>query len=106
MNLLNEIVTVTRTAVGSYVNGIYQQGSQSTFTTNISCQPLTMEETLQVPEADRKRENYKIYCQDELLIDDKITRSDGKVFIIKDRGNWSVFGNLSHWKCRGVLENS
>lgn len=106
MNLINETVTVTRTAVGSYVNGVYQQGAQSTFSTKVSCQPLSLEETVQVPEADRKRENYKIYCLTDLYINDKFTRADGKTFVIKDRGNWSVFGNLSHWKCRGVLENS
>lgn len=107
MNLISEQAIITRTGAGTYVNGLYVKGTQTTINTLVSCQPLSMEETLQVPEADRKRENYKIYCQDELLINDILERSsDNKKFIIKDRGNWSVFGALSHWKCRGVLEGS
>ncbi len=76
MGLLdNESITVKRKAAGAYVNGHYVTGAESNYSALASVQPLSGEEILQLPEADRKRESLKMFTPSEIKVNDTVTRA-------------------------------
>ncbi len=76
MGLLdNESITVKRKAAGSYLNGHYVAGAEAEYSALASVQPLSGEEIMQSPEADRKRESLKVFTTSELKVNDTVTRS-------------------------------
>ena len=63
-------LTVYRTtAQGSYVNGSWVAGSTVEVVREVNIQPFKDEELLLLPEADRAREWYKLYCAEDLIAD-------------------------------------
>ena len=78
----NESLTLKRRASGSYVSGHYVQGSESTSTIYANVQPLSGEQILQLPEADRKKEGYSLFSEDEMRVNDIIVR-DSKNYEIQ-----------------------
>lgn len=100
MSLLgSETITVNR-AVNSYdANGRPQVDSSSSFDTEASVQPLSGNETLQLPEGDREQENLWCYTTVELKADDEVIR-DGKKFKVREARNWSAAGFLTHYRSR------
>lgn len=66
--LLTKTVPVPfyRTTQGSYVNGKWVEGVETTFTLDVNIQPLKDSEILILPEAERTREWYKGYCAEEV----------------------------------------
>lgn len=63
-------LTVYRTAAqGSYVDGEWVAAVATTITREVNIQPLKDEELLLLPEADRSREWYKLYCAEDLIAD-------------------------------------
>lgn len=63
-------LTIYRTtAQGSYVNGSWVAGSTVEVVREVNIQPFKDEELLLLPEADRSREWYKLYCAEDFIAD-------------------------------------
>tara|TARA_R110000744_G_C19371770_1_gene563154 strand:+ start:27528 stop:27908 length:381 start_codon:yes stop_codon:yes gene_type:complete len=63
-------ITFYRSAgTGGYVDGIWQEPSQSPVVLEVNIQPLGYQETMLLPEAERSRQAWKIYCADEIRSD-------------------------------------
>jgi hypothetical protein len=61
-------LTIYRTsAQGSYVNGEWVEGAAVEVVREVNIQPFKDEELLLLPEADRSREWYKLYCAEDLI---------------------------------------
>lgn len=103
-------VTVTRYAAGSYVNGTYVAGATSTFSVDVSVQPIQGRELLNLPEAQRTRRWMKGYCGTELLTADQsdsekadVVTVDGIDFEVQESQIWEGGGgntDLDHWKIK------
>ena len=63
-------LTVYRTsAQGTYVDGEWVEGAAVEVVREVNIQPFKDEELLLLPEADRSREWYKLYCAEDLIAD-------------------------------------
>ena len=62
-------LTIIRSTQGSYVNGEWVEGTQTQVPLEVNIQPFKDEDLLLLPEADRTREWYKIYCANEIRMD-------------------------------------
>ena len=63
-------LTIYRTsAQGSYVDGEWVAASTTEVIREVNIQPFKDEELLLLPEADRAREWYKLYCAEDLIAD-------------------------------------
>ena len=58
---------VTRKATGSYVEGDWVDGEESTFTIEASIQPATGQELALLPEGARKTARHKMYTSTQLM---------------------------------------
>jgi hypothetical protein len=63
-----ENVTLKRTAPGSFVNGIYVPGAETSSTIIASVQPMSSMEMENYPELQRSSEVLKLYCAEELQV--------------------------------------
>lgn len=80
--LRTESLTIKRKAAGSYVNGHFVAGDESTISIDADVRPLTGIQILQLPEADRKRESYNLYTESEIKVNDIVVR-DSKEYEIQ-----------------------
>ncbi len=102
MSLLKiETITLTRKAAGTYVNGHYVEGAGASSSIEANVQPLTGNEVLQLPEADRYRESWKVFSSSEIRVDDVITRS-GKTYVVGPVKDYSVH-SLPHYEAIMLL---
>jgi len=102
MSLLgSETITLKRRAAGSYVNGHFVPGAESSSSIEASVQPLTGSEILQLPEADRKKEVWKVFSESEILANDTITKSS-KNYEVRSVRDFSVH-SISHYEAVMVL---
>lgn len=62
-------LTVFRKTQGSYVNGDWVEGTDSQITRSVNIQPLKPNEILLLPEADRTRQWYKLYSDEDFRTD-------------------------------------
>ena len=63
-------LTIYRTsAQGTYVDGEWVEGTAVEVVREVNIQPFKDEELLLLPEADRAREWYKLYCAEDLIAD-------------------------------------
>ena len=63
-------LTIYRTsAQGTYVDGEWVEGTAIEVVREVNIQPFKDEELLLLPEADRAREWYKLYCAEDLIAD-------------------------------------
>lgn len=62
-------LTILRKTQGSYVNGDWVEGAETKVPLDVNIQPFKDEDLLLLPEADRSREWYKLYCADEIRMD-------------------------------------
>lgn len=65
-----EYKVIRNNSSGSYVNGKYVEGTTEEFYIQGSAQPVTGEELLNLPEAQRKRGVIKLYTQTKLNVVD------------------------------------
>ena len=93
------LVTVRRTAKGQYVDGIYQEGSESTFPAMASPQPAPNEVLQILPEADRTADVRAFYINKKVYTDreERSTISDdiyfeGDWYRVISVGKWQPFG--------------
>ena len=62
-------LTLYRTTQGSYVDGEWVEGTEAEVPVEVNIQPFKDEDLLLLPESDRAREWYKLYCADEIRMD-------------------------------------
>lgn len=64
--------TIKRVTAGSYVDGVWVPGTESTFTIQASVQPLKDIELANLPEGRRNSDTIKLYTNSDLLtVEDK-----------------------------------
>ena len=101
--LENKTVIQRRNSFSGFTSGKATKTSFTDSTRSVSFQPITGDEILTLPEADRKTAKYKIYDTQEWENDDLCI--DGSIsYIVKCVEPWDWFG-LTHWKCILVSEN-
>ncbi len=104
--LTNKIpVSIERRGQGYWDFGEWVEGEPITVIREVNIQPLKPSEILQMPEADRTREWYKVYCAEDLRTmqegvggwdADEFT-FDGHVYKIMKVSKYQM-GILNHWK--------
>ena len=103
-----EIVTVESTGPGGYVDGIYVEGTTSTFKTLASCQPASAEELQMLPEGERNKKIFKFISKKPIQTTQDRENLPADVIIFKSKrwrviqgGDWSSYG---HNTVFGALE--
>lgn len=109
-SLSTETLSVKRYAAGSWVEGRFVRGDESTTQILASVQPLSPNEIVKLPEHMRNRETLKIYTGDRLFLGDEksgksgdIITHDGREFEVQKVENWHIGTNLQHYKAYAVL---
>jgi hypothetical protein len=59
--------TIKRTVPGSYVNGVYVEGTETTLTIQASVQPMSGNDLVAVPEGRRASDMVKLYTSTDLF---------------------------------------
>lgn len=103
-----QIVTVVRTSIGEYVDGLYVEGSTSTFKTLASVQQPTPKQLEILPEGEKDKDvklfisKKPIYTTDDeaRLPADKVIYKGNRYKIIRS-GDWDDYG---HTTAMGVRE--
>lgn len=62
-------LTVYRKTQGSYVNGDWVEGTEAEIIRTVNIQPLKPNEILMLPEAERTRQWWKVYSDEDLRTD-------------------------------------
>lgn len=62
-------LTIYRTTQGSYVDGEWVEGVETEVPLEVNIQPFKDQDLLLLPEADRAKEWYKLYCSEEIRTD-------------------------------------
>lgn len=98
-------LTVLRSTQGSYVDGEWVEGTETSIPVEVNIQPFRDSELMLLPEADRSKEWYKLYCADELRTakqgasgweaDEFIWEGD-RYKVMKSK--YYSMGILDHWK--------
>lgn len=97
-----QLLTVERTSAGSYVDGIYQQGSVSTFKALISVQQPTPKQ-LEVLEEGERSQDIKLFISNKPLrtADDKdnevadVVIYKSKKYKLIRAGDWNDYGHTT-----------
>ena len=63
------VLTVYRKTQGSYVNGDWVEGTEAEIIRTVNIQPLKPNEILLLPEAERTRQWWKVYSDEDLRTD-------------------------------------
>lgn len=75
-------VTVYRKAAGSYVDGVWQEATETTLTVNMKVQPAKEADLKMLPEADRSGGMVKVFSQDVALKTlDQASATDADEFV-------------------------
>lgn len=59
-------ITIYRKTQGSYVDGLWVAGADVEVVRNVNIQPLKPSEIQMMPESERTKEWYKLYCSEDL----------------------------------------
>jgi hypothetical protein len=94
--------TITRTAAGSYTNGRYTAGAESTFTIIASIQPVTGRDLADLPEGQNGDEVRVVFTITELLTrapgqEPDVITIFGEDFYVYRVKKWQGFGD-NHWQ--------
>lgn len=65
--IFRQPITLQRLSPGSYVNGLWVEGTLTTSTITASIQPLSGEELMSLPEERRVKKTYKIFTSSQLF---------------------------------------
>lgn len=105
--ILNEIWVMERKAAGSYVSGVYVDGPVATYTLKGNAQPLTGEDIMVTPEANRDKKGIKIFTYFQLQNDDILYRPGSTLsYKVMETEDWDYFGGASHYKSIMYLEEN
>lgn len=98
-------ITVYRRSQGSYVDGVWTDGIETSTVVNVNIQPLKPSEIMMMPESERTKEWYKLYSAEELK-----TLQEGNSGWSADEFTWNGYryrvmkvysfgmGTLNHFK--------
>jgi len=98
-------LTIYRSTQGSYVDGEWVEGTEIEVPVEVNIQPFKDSELMLLPEADRSKEWYKLYCADELRTAkpgasgweaDEFVWEGDRYKVMKSK-RYSM-GILDHWK--------
>jgi hypothetical protein len=103
-------LTIYRTTQGSYVDGEWVEGTEVEVPLEVNIQPFRDEDLLLLPESDRSREWYKLYCADEIRMDKQGTSGweadefilDGDRYKVMKVKPYDKMGILDHWKAHAA----
>lgn len=102
--------SVKRLNPGSYINGFWQEGSETIMTIQASIQPIRGEELQMLPEGRRSSHSVRVYTDTALeTVDnenpDRIVIDDAEYEILSVE-SWQS-GVINHYKCIAVkVENT
>lgn len=90
------VLNVQRTAVGSYVDGLYVEGAVSSFQTSAIVVPIDGEARMRQPEGSRSQESIRFFApvllrttRDEARqVADKVTDVDGRRWLVDAVDDW------------------
>lgn len=109
MPIRNEIITIVTGAKseGSFGDkGRWSEGSTISVEVLANVQPLNGKEILQLSEGDRTRQTLKIYSDDQIPANARVTRNiDGLKYEVLKRDHWR-FQNIPHYKAIVALVNN
>lgn len=106
-----DVITVTRTAKGSYVNGVYTPGAETTPTVNGNIQSESVSTGADLDLIARSNGRYTdgticIRCNEQLYTDDSDSSYDadrldwqGKAYEVTRASYRGTVASLAHWKC-------
>jgi hypothetical protein len=81
-NIFRKDLTVKRKTAGSYVNGFWVAGTDTTLTIKASVQPLSGKDIELLPEGKRLAGGYKLFTNDSLKVAIEGTGQDGDIVSI------------------------
>ena len=81
-NIFRKDLTVKRKTAGSYVNGFWVAGTDTTLTIKASVQPLSGKDIELLPEGKRLAGGYKLFTNDTLKVAIEGTGQDGDIVSI------------------------
>lgn len=98
-------IDLIRKTAGSYVDGEWVEGAETTVTIDVNIQPLKEAELLLLPEADRGRQWWKVYSASEIRMDKQGTSGwaadefvyQGDRYKVMKVENYSM-GILNHYR--------
>lgn len=98
-------LNLLRKTAGSYVDGEWVEGTQTTVPIEVNIQPLKEAELMLLPEADRGKQWWKMYSASEIRMDKQGTSGwsadefvyQGDRYKVMKVENTSM-GILNHWK--------
>lgn len=107
------LLTVTRTAAGTYVDGVWTPGATSTFGIEGSLQPMSGRELLLLPEGERAAARWKLYTETALLTADEAAQTEadrvswnGRSLVVVRVNDYSHVGMLEHYRCELVADET
>jgi hypothetical protein len=103
-------LTILRSTQGSYVDGEWVEGAEVEVPLEVNIQPFRDSELMLLPEADRSKEWYKLYCADELRTAKQGTSGweadefilDGDRYKVMKVKPYDKMGILDHWKAHAA----
>ena len=103
-------LTIYRTTQGSYVDGEWVEGTEVEVPLEVNIQPFRDKDLLLLPESDRSREWYKLYCVDEVRMDKQGVAGwqadefilDGDRYKVMKVKPYDKMGILDHWKAHAA----
>lgn len=89
----DETLEVERSNGVTYVEGLPVESGRTTFNIICNIQPLTGRDLLIVPEGDRLKEQYFIWCEqnEQILLPNDMVKRDGLNFQIQSVENWGSY---------------
>jgi len=86
----DETLTVSRDGAVTYIEGLPVKAAGTTFSIRANVQALDSKELLMVPELDRYRENYWVFTEEEIRVNDIVTRNSVK-FQVQQLEEWGSY---------------
>lgn len=97
--------TVRRQASGAHVDGVWTPGAETSFTVEVSLQPMRGRELLSLPEGQRQQARWKGYTETELFVGDRIEYSGRDLVVVKVSAYQHGFGT-DHFKVELVADET
>ena len=99
--IFRQSLTIKRVTPGGYVNGLYVEGTESTFTASVSVQPTSPSDMQSLPEGRRERKSYTLIGDTKLRSVEDGANPDRAVI---DGDEYEVF--RSHEWRNGILSHN
>lgn len=102
---------IKRTVAGSYVNGVFVEGAETTVTIQASVQPVSGQDMVSVPEGRRSSDVVKIYTDSDLFCQGNLGSGQSPDRLVWRGNDYEVYtkdvcqmGVVSHFKYYAIKE--